>query len=614
MKYIISYVLALVAVTLTAATASAQDYDFTTDDGLYLKITSTSDTIEANLVGMALSQGDRDMSLSPVIEYRNAPVRIVKIDLTLDLPTKVGNTLTIPDGIQIASLRSAPFINFNLPEDVALMNVIQGNSYIQSITLPDDITAIPDNAFNGCSSLMTISLPPTVTVIGDYSFNGCSSLTSIDGLDNITSVGNHAFSGCSNIKALLFSPNLKNLGASAFENCKALTDINIGSVKTIKAYTFNHTGITSIDFLNDITRIERFGLAYLTLEDANLPNSLTGLGSGTIGGDIKRIRLGDSMKGLYQNSFTGIGWYRTHNGDRNWDSAFSGYLYNLEYIDFNKAETVHMGAFYHMDSLKTLIFPPTVKTIYCDRAHDYEDWGYFTGFTCSVTIQDSHQPLLLHGSSGAYFKGNVYLGRSLVGDTYSDYDSPFRNVTTLTLGNLVEHLPGNTFNFCDALEIKLPDNLRTIGAKCFKATTNTELILPAKMDTIGAKAFGDTPNLQKVISLAKEPPVCDPDLFTSMIYAFATLEVPDVEAYRNAPGWKNFRNIVTSGIDDPLADPSAPVISVEEGAIKVSGTGPAEIYSADGRLIYRGSPAAIPALPRGLYIVRAGTASLKLTL
>ena len=87
-----------------------------------------------------------------------------------------------------------------------------------------------------------------------------------------------------------------------------------------------------------------------------------------------------------------------------------------------------------------------------------------------------------------------------------------------------------------------------------------------------------------------------------------------MEAYRNAPECKNFRNIVTSGIDNPPADPSAPAITIEDGVIKVCGSEKAEIYSTDGRLIYSGSPTTIPQLPRGIYIVRSGETSVTLTI
>ncbi len=607
--------MALVAVIFTAAgsTAQNQDYDFEVD-GLYLKLKSTTtDTIETTLVGMTIAQQGADMTLSPVVEYSNTPIKIVEITLELDLPTEVGNTLTIPGGIQINTLKSAPFVSFNLPKDVSLMDLIQGNGYIQSIILPADITAIPDGAFKGCRSLKNITLPPSVTEIGNHAFEDCSSMTSVKGLENIATVGDVAFAGCSSLDSVYFTPVLTDLGAYAFEGCEALKEISIGSVTTIKSHTFSQSGITSIDFLNDITTIEPYGLVGLTLEVANLPDKVSSLRRGAIGGNIKRVRLGDSMKIVGKNAFTGQGGFRSHSGEWSWYVCFSGYFKGLEDIDINKAEVVHLGAFNHFDNLKALTFSPTVTTIYCDCPEPY-DYCYFSGFTGSVIIQDSPQPLLLHGSSGSYFMDEVYIGRSLIGDTYTDYDAPFFMVSNLTLGDLVEHLPGKTFYRCDPLEIALPKNLRFIGNNCFKGITNAELILPAKLDTIESKAFGDMPNLKKVVSLAKVPPVCDPDVFTSMQYAFATLEVPDVEAYRAAPGWKNFRNIVTSGIDDPLADPSAPVISLEEGAIKVSGSGDAEIYTSDGRLVYRGSPATIPALPRGLYIVRAGSSALKLTL
>ena len=51
---------------------------------------------------------------------------------------------------------------------------------LTSITIPEGVTSIGDEAFASCSSLTSITMPEGVTSIGDYAFLDCTSLTSIN--------------------------------------------------------------------------------------------------------------------------------------------------------------------------------------------------------------------------------------------------------------------------------------------------------------------------------------------------------------------------------------------------------------------------------------------------
>ncbi len=597
--------MALAAVIFTAAGATAQSYDIEVD-GLYLKLTSTAtDTIEASLVGIKVPNEGDNIELSRVVYYRNNPIIITGLAMTEDFVSAIGDTLTVTFGVEISSLKNAPFRHYTLPKGVNWIYYIEGNPYIETANIPDDTLVIPDNAFFACSRLKKVCIPASVTEIGSLAFAFCEGLSTVEGMDNVARVGDRAFSGCNNLPAICFSDNLKELGEGAFRGCWHLKDVKIGQVKTIRPYTFDDTGLESLEFLNGVTTIEEGALTNLRhLDNAVLPASLTELSLGMLQGNVQSVKIGNGLKNLKRYAFTAShvisGQY--------WTEVASCLLPNLTQIDLNQVETLDEWAFMGFNAISTMSLPSSVKSAYANSFY----------FCRNVTVEDSPEPInFRRGGAEKGFSGDIYLGRSLTGDCYTTSwtnASPFGACNSVTFGDLVERLPGRTFAQVEPYELTLPKNIRFVGQNCFKGITNEVLVLPESLDTIGSNAFGSTPNLQSVKCLSSEAPVSANDAFPSMVYAFATLEVPDVEAYRAAPGWKNFRNIVTSGIDDPLADPSAPVISLEEGAIKVSGSGDAEIYTSDGRLVYRGSPATIPALPRGLYIVRAGSSALKLTL
>lgn len=71
-----------------------------------------------------------------------------------------------------------------------------------SITIPDSVTSIGNNALSECSSLTSISIPDSVTSIGFGTFCACSSLISITIANSVTSIGKSAFSGCESLNSI----------------------------------------------------------------------------------------------------------------------------------------------------------------------------------------------------------------------------------------------------------------------------------------------------------------------------------------------------------------------------------------------------------------------------
>ena len=66
---------------------------------------------------------------------------------------------------------------------------------IQTITVPEGIAAISDNAFSDFPNLYRVELPKSLVMIGNGVFRNCPKLKSID-LTNVCSIGTETFSGC----------------------------------------------------------------------------------------------------------------------------------------------------------------------------------------------------------------------------------------------------------------------------------------------------------------------------------------------------------------------------------------------------------------------------------
>lgn len=79
------------------------------------------------------------------------------------------------------------------------------DSAVTSVTIPDSVTAIPDDAFSHCSQLTNISIPNSVTFIGFSAFNSCTSLKSITLPSSLSTIGNLAFDGCPSSMTVTYS-------------------------------------------------------------------------------------------------------------------------------------------------------------------------------------------------------------------------------------------------------------------------------------------------------------------------------------------------------------------------------------------------------------------------
>ncbi len=131
-------------------------------------------------------------------------------------------SLTIPEGVTSIGDRvfsgCSNLTSIVIPSSVISLGMkVCGNSSIRSVTFGDNsqLTSIGDDVFNS-SSLESITIPEGVTSIGNNAFSKCSSLTSITIPDSVTSIEAYAFRGCSsltNIKINATTP--PTLGSSA---------------------------------------------------------------------------------------------------------------------------------------------------------------------------------------------------------------------------------------------------------------------------------------------------------------------------------------------------------------------------------------------------------------
>lgn len=90
-------------------------------------------------------------------------------------------------------------------------------SFVKSVSLPEGITYISNNAFTS-TAITSIVIPNSVRNIGDNAFYDCKNLTFVVLPDQLTSIGDRAFFNCRSLSSLIIPNNVTYVGIYAFYN------------------------------------------------------------------------------------------------------------------------------------------------------------------------------------------------------------------------------------------------------------------------------------------------------------------------------------------------------------------------------------------------------------
>ena len=361
-------------------------------------------------------------------------------------------------------------------------------SQITSFILGNTVDILTYDLCSGMEKLSSITIPNSVTSISSSAFSGCTALTSIvvesgntiyDCRDNcnaiIETATNTLIQGCN---TTVIPDNVTSIGNYAFEKCTGLTSITIpNSVTSIGDYAFSDcTGLTAVTIPNSVTSIGDYAFAGCTgIASAIISDSVTSIGGGAFSEctSLASITIPNSVKSIGDYAFAGC---------TSLASAAIG----------NNVDSIGQRAFYKCTYLTSVVMDNSVESI-----------GDYTFFECT-------------------------------------------SLNSVILSDNIKRIESGTFSGCTSLaSITIPNSVMSIGGTAFyNCKSLTSVTIGNGVTSIGRDAFGHT-GLTSIVSLAETPPVAWDD------FAGVPKDIPvyipcgTTKVYAsNSYGWQYFRNFI----------------------------------------------------------------------
>ena len=141
--------------------------------------------------------------------------------------------------------------------------VFQGATNFKSVTIPDKIIAIGQNAFRDCQ-MLSVSLGGNLTDIGNNAFRNCIKLSNVTFAEssNLKRIGDFSLAGCTSLTNISIPDSTLSIGSGCFMGDRVMSAVNL--------YGSKQDGNTALNALGD-------GVFYEceALTAVHLPNALS---------------------------------------------------------------------------------------------------------------------------------------------------------------------------------------------------------------------------------------------------------------------------------------------------------------------------------------------------
>jgi hypothetical protein len=251
-----------------------------------------------------------------------------------------GGTFWLGKAISVINNQIPEYMFFSLPK-------------LTSVILPNNVTAIGNQAFQECSGLTSVTLGSSLTTLGIFVFGNCSGLKLITLPPSLTTINNRAFWNCTGLTSITIPASVNTIGDGAFTNCSGLKEFIVSDANltfsSLNGVLLSKNKLTLIAYPNSKSSYYEIPASITTIKDFAFGSCL-GLSSVVIGNGVTTIG-----EGAFYNC-TGL----------------------VSVIIGSNVTSIPKDAFYNCNSLTSLVIPNSVKTI---------GWGAF-GYCQGLTSLD----------------------------------------------------------------------------------------------------------------------------------------------------------------------------------------------------------------------------------
>ncbi len=328
-----------------------------------------------------------------------------------------------------------------IPENVTTIpqNAFNFTQGIERVVIGEHVTVVKDNAFNTCRDIKSAYIGSGVTEIVYGMFGNCDSLSDISGMENVTKIGGHAFYKNVSLESFSISSKVTSIDMYAFNSCTSLESVSfdVGESLVIKNYVFqNCTRIVDV-IVDDLS-------------------------------DWMRITFENQMSNPVYNSKK-----LTVNGN------------SEEFVIPDGTTHIPANAFVNCASLKHITIPSSVSSV--------GETAFYGTMLRSVTIQDLAAWCNIDFSSGStpFYQYSQRITRLYLGD---------EELTDIVIGAEATKIGSYAFAGCASIQsVKITGGVESIGNYAFYRCDNLHTVeLNSTVNTIGKYAFSNDTSLKNV--------------------------------------------------------------------------------------------------------------------